>query len=107
MSNPSPKKFSKRISGGMTSPEGQAKLKEALVQHHAALAKRPKPSILSNYAVSKWEIAGISVLPLVEAILGINAQLPHPVSETLILHAVVAVATIAAIVRASLSKKRP
>lgn len=57
-------------------------------------------------AISKWEIAGISVMPVVEAVLAINAQLPSPLPESLILHIVIAIATIAAIARALIDAKK-
>jgi hypothetical protein len=58
--------------------------------------------------MKKWEIAGISVLPVVELVLALNDLLAPGyamgdgivlVPETVILHVVAAVATTAAIIR--------
>ena len=59
--------------------------------------------------MQKWEIAGISMLPVVELALVLNTALGHDgaplVDPTIILHAFAAVATLAALVRAGLAKK--
>lgn len=60
--------------------------------------------------MQKWEIAGISVLPIVELVLALNVSLGHDgaplVDPAIILHAVAAIATVAAIVRASIAARK-
>jgi hypothetical protein len=60
--------------------------------------------------MQKWEIAGISMLPVVELVLMLNGQMGTDgqplVDPAIILQVVAAVATLAAIVRAALDKRK-
>lgn len=60
--------------------------------------------------MQRWEIAGISMLPVVEFVMLLNTQLGSEgqplVSEALLLQAFAAVATLAAIVRAVMDKRK-
>lgn len=60
--------------------------------------------------MQKWEIAGISFLPVVECMMAINSAAGPDgqplVSEALLLHIVAAAMTIAAIVRAFADRKK-
>lgn len=60
--------------------------------------------------MQKWEIAGISLLPVVELVMALNAQMGQDgqplVDPAIILHAVAALATIAAIVRGYMDKRK-
>lgn len=60
--------------------------------------------------MQKWEIAGISVYPVIEAVLAINVAMGTEAEpwmpEALLLRLVAAVATIAALVRAALDQRK-
>lgn len=60
--------------------------------------------------MQKWEIAGISLLPIVELVLALNTSFGTEgqplVDPAIILHFVAAIATLAAIVRAALDKRK-
>lgn len=60
--------------------------------------------------MQKWEIAGISFLPVVECLLAINTAAGSGgeplVAEALLIHILAGVMTVAALVRALLDKRK-